>query len=579
MKRVLLSFFILQSVFAFAQSPQGPSIWMKAGYEEGGSVLSYLDLDDDYELSVAWERKDDKWRSHVKYQLIYKSKLVFGAEVIAHYDPDNNLTLISGKYPRTVDLKDGGNAGEIILSAQLVPELDQDELVLINYNLEKNSCDFVGNRGVPVLSVPLARTFQDTGLAITKYSGTQEIITTLADEGGYELSEVRNGVPIETYNAENLTVYALTDDFTQEPQYDSLSLFSDEDNFWDNFNEFQDELATDIHWGTETTLDYFQRVHNWLGLDGSGGAATSILHIGDDWDCAFYLPPPLNFMGYGDGGPIGANATLDVVAHEITHAVVHYSAGLVYLGEASVLDEGLADIFSAAVKFYVDLPELENPWLLAEQLGTYRNMADPKAKKQPDTYKGDFWYSGDVRTQFAHQNNGVLNYWFYLLTEGGLGQNDNGYTYFVKGIGIEKSSQIAFDAMTFYLTAFSDLFDFKKATIQVTKDTFGEGSSELSDLIESWAAVGVVETVTAVSDQKAIRTAIHRDFISIYFDTSISPEKIHLLDLNGRDLSAGFERTGPSEYVMRISEIPPGLYLLVINEGKSSSPQKILIRG
>ena len=36
-----------------------------------------------------------------------------------------------------------------------------------------------------------------------------------------------------------------------------------------------------------------------------------------------------------------------------------------------------------------------------------------------------------------HTNSGVQNHWFYLLSEGGNGVNDDGFYYSVNGIGIE----------------------------------------------------------------------------------------------------------------------------------------------
>ena len=61
-------------------------------------------------------------------------------------------------------------------------------------------------------------------------------------------------------------------------------------------------------------------------------------------------------------------------------------------------------------------------------------MSDPNLKNHPDTYLGDYWYSGTGDNGGVHYNSGVQNHWFYLLTEGGSGQNDHGASFEIEGI-------------------------------------------------------------------------------------------------------------------------------------------------
>ena len=61
-----------------------------------------------------------------------------------------------------------------------------------------------------------------------------------------------------------------------------------------------------------------------------------------------------------------------------------------------------------------------------------RSMSNPKIYLQPNTYKGDYWGETDNPSKkndwgHVHINSGVMNYWFYLLSEGGTGTNDNGW--------------------------------------------------------------------------------------------------------------------------------------------------------
>ena len=70
------------------------------------------------------------------------------------------------------------------------------------------------------------------------------------------------------------------------------------------------------------------------------------------------------------------------------------------------------------------------------------------AFRDPDTYLGAYWISGENDNGGIHTNSGVQNHWFYLLAEGGSGTNDMNNTYQVAGIGLEKAARIAYRTLT-----------------------------------------------------------------------------------------------------------------------------------
>ena len=65
------------------------------------------------------------------------------------------------------------------------------------------------------------------------------------------------------------------------------------------------------------------------------------------------------------------------------------------------------------------------------ELGSIRSMQNPNTLSSPDTYLGEYWI--DTKQSYdnggVHFNSGVQNYWFYLLSEGGSGENDDGISY------------------------------------------------------------------------------------------------------------------------------------------------------
>jgi Zn-dependent metalloprotease len=149
------------------------------------------------------------------------------------------------------------------------------------------------------------------------------------------------------------------------------------------------------------------------------------------------------------------------------------------------------------------------PWTIADGVMVYfsnmRSMSFPKTSMDgaypcPDTYKGEFWLNTEDERDHGgvHINSGVQNKWFYLLTDGDSGTNDNDYSYQVEGIGIEKSQQIAYRTLTEYATRESQYADIRLASLQAAEDLYGANSVEVEAVGEAWSAVGVDENQTGI---------------------------------------------------------------------------------
>ncbi len=320
------------------------------------------------------------------------------------------------------------------------------------------------------------------GPADTKYSGTRTIQTS-KNGANHVLRDPSRGAGVETYNLQKNFSTGMAIDFT------------DADNQWtaaefDNAN--QDNAALDAHWGTQRVYDYFKNVHGRLGLDDADGKMTSYVHVGNNYNNAFWDGTAM-YYGDGDNKYFKPLSSLDVVAHEFGHGVMQYTANLVYQDEPGALNEGFSDIWGAVIEHYA-APE-KQAWLIAEDFTLYhpfmRSLSDPRSGGQPDTYKGPYWYTGTGDNGGVHINSGVFNYWFFLLSQGDAGTNDNGYPFTVAGIGIDKAARIAYRAQKMYLTANSQFPDARTATLQATADLFGELSNEVRQVANAWEAVGV----------------------------------------------------------------------------------------
>ncbi|PJA08434.1 MAG: hypothetical protein COX70_03695 [Flavobacteriales bacterium CG_4_10_14_0_2_um_filter_32_8] len=323
-------------------------------------------------------------------------------------------------------------------------------------------------------------TAEVTGTAITKYTGTQSIQTDSLASNSYRLREYARGGGIETYNMLQGTDYGLAVDFT------------DSDNNWNNVNAQQDEAATDAHWASEMTYDYYLSKHGRNSYDNAGSILLSYVHYDVNYANAFWDGVRMTY-GDGDGTTYTALTSLDVGGHEITHGVTEYTANLVYQNESGALNESFSDVFGAAIEFYAD--SANGDWLVGEDFdvnGTgFRSMSDPNSQGDPDTYLGVNWEFTAVDNGGVHTNSGVQNYWFYLLSDGGSGTNDNGDAYVVGGLGLDTAAAIAYRNLSVYLTQSSEYADARAGSLQAAEDLYGVCSNAVIETSKAWAAVGV----------------------------------------------------------------------------------------
>ena len=319
-----------------------------------------------------------------------------------------------------------------------------------------------------------------SGTAETKYSGAREIMTDSVAANRFRLIETGRGGGIETY------------DLNTSSNENNRQDFIDDDNYWNNVNAQQDEAATDAHWGAEMTFDYFDQVHNYTGIDGENMPLISYVHYSSNWVNAQWTGGWARF-GDGNGTSYSSMAALDIVAHEFGHGITQFNADLIYQDESGALNESFSDIFGAAVEFWA-APELSD-WNMGEDANIngngLRDMANPKSKGDPDTYRGQNWINGGEDNGGVHTNSGVQNHWFYLLADGGSGVNDNGDSYSLQGVGVDTAAAIAFRNLRYYLGRRSGYLDARMGSLQAAEDLYGICSEAVVQTTRAWYAVGM----------------------------------------------------------------------------------------
>ncbi len=380
------------------------------------------------------------------------------------------------------------------------------------------------NTGEILFENKIIHTADVPGTAETGYSGTRTL-TADSYSGYYRLRETGRGLGVETYDMNNGTNYGSAVDFT------------DSDNFWNNANPELDEYAADAHWATEMTYDYYYNTHSRNSIDGSGFKLISYIHYDTDYANAFWNG---NYMTYGDGNgsTISPLTTVDICAHEITHGLTSYTAALVYSYESGALNEAFSDIFGTTVEFYAK-PLLAN-WDIGEDIGTtFRSLADPNAYNLPDTYLGNYWATGSGDYGGVHTNCGVLMHWYYLISEGGSGTNDNGDSYNISPIGMDKAGDITYRLLTVYLTPSSQYMDARFYAIQSAIDLYGACTPEVEEVTNAMYAVGLGNAYTP---------NVVSDFEADYTQSCIAPFTVQFtnMSVNGTNFDWDFGDGGTS---------------------------------
>jgi len=261
------------------------------------------------------------------------------------------------------------------------------------------------------------------------------------------------------------------------------SVVEDNDNNWTDVNE---KHGVSSHWIAGKTWDYFNNVHQYFGMNAQGSRV--IIDHKDTYNTHFTYTGNTGFINVGRHNYTGGwHSTLDIIGHEFTHGVTHYTTGLIYENESGSLNESFSDIFGTVVQHWV-LGGAIN-WTIGEDVVVIRSLSNPGLFQDPSIYNGTYWYTGSNQSTLVHTNSGVQNKWFYLLTTGTGTGNFNGVS--VQGIGITTAARITFRSLRDHISAADNYMDAREASIAAAIQLYGAYSNEVCQVKNSWAAVGV----------------------------------------------------------------------------------------
>lgn len=544
----------------------------------------------DRELALTASRTDNLGARHLKYRQMVDGIPVFGRHLLVHTDSSDSVYLLNGHLeptPRNLRTTPAVTEADALQTVQ--EHLGMADLSVDNTEL----VFFTRPDGEMVLTykVEAAPTLREAWTYFINAADASFV---------HRLSKIRNellpaagiGLDSETYKFnmwhQDGFFYLIDPGMPgplDEAQSDYVSAIQPsgntyvlsaehrEDEVYHITNEFPlkewdqwDPAGVSAMANLRTIHDYMETTFNRNGIDDHGMTYAVVVNVGFDPPNAEWNGKAI-LLGDGDNRQLSNLAEgLDVLAHELWHAVTQFTADLVYENQSGALNEAYSDLFACMV-------DAEN-WTVGEDVTLIppyylRNLADPTKGVQelptqmseyvhlPNTEDGD--YGG------VHINMSIPSHAGYLMAEG-----------LDDAIGRDDTARIWYRALTTYLDLYSQFSDARMCTIQAAEDIFGSDSAQAAVVQRAWDMVGVFEDTPSSEGFGPAEIAFstqHLDFTDIPVGTQVSRELI-LTNLSHRDiqisdifLSGGdaFSHTGETrmrlpidgEAVITVTYAPP----------------------
>ena len=254
--------------------------------------------------------------------------------------------------------------------------------------------------------------------------------------------------------------------------------------------------------GIDGALRLFAEVFDRSSYDGAGADVSLTVHYGRDYDNAFWDGTQLVF-GDGDGEIFDRfTKPVDVLGHELTHAVTEHSAGLRYQDQSGALNESVSDVFGTCLKQWLLAQGVdEADWLIGAGLFMpgvaargLRDMAnpgtaydDPRLGKDPQGASMDEYVDTNDDNGGVHLNSGIPNRAFHLAATA------------IGGRSWEGAGAIWYAALTGgQVGATTDFAGFAAATVAA--------AGEHADAVrQAWETVGVAPVAGSASTTPTTR--------------------------------------------------------------------------
>lgn len=454
-----------------------PGSAKKAAQEFLKSQRELLQLAGTEDFEAVSEINDSLGQKHIKLQQKLRGLTVVGAEYIVHADASGNVIAMNGRVAADRNLP----RNPTIDSWSAVERAAAQAGIANGRFGDKPSLVYVVNER--------SNAFLAWTTTVAHNDGQEKLDILYADATNGDLvlidSIIQHARNRRTYNANNGT--SLPGTLILQETSGSTS----------------DVTIQKAHEYAGTTYDYYSAIHARDSYNGAGATLNSTTHYSSGYNNAFWNGSQMVY-GDGDGSTFGPFArALDVVSHELTHAVTEYSADLVYSYESGALNEATSDILGASAEAWKYGVVDTRTWKIGEDCYTpatsgdaLRYMNDPIA----DGSSKDYYptrYTGTGDNGGVHLNSGIANLAFKLWVTGGTHPRGK-TTVNVPALNatvttsMNMGAKIWYRALTVYMTSSTNFAGARTATAQAATDLYGAAAAD--SVHKGWDAVGVPGT-------------------------------------------------------------------------------------
>ena len=260
-----------------------------------------------------------------------------------------------------------------------------------------------------------------------------------------------------------------------------------------------DEAVDEAYTGVQATLALYSEVYGRSSYDGKGAPVVATVHYDKDYDNAFWDGTQL-VVGDGDGTVFERfTKPVDVLGHELSHAVTQFTANLTYEGQSGALNESMSDVFGSCLKQRVNQQSAADAdWLIGEGIflpsvagKALRSMSepgtaydDPSLGKDPQVASMDDYVETTDDNGGVHTNSGIPNRAFYLAATA------------IGGNAWDGAGAIWYAALTSGVAADADFATFAAATTTAATAVSADAEAAVT---KAWTSVGVTTTGSASS--------------------------------------------------------------------------------
>lgn len=268
--------------------------------------------------------------------------------------------------------------------------------------------------------------------------------------------------------------------------------------------------------GLGKTRDFYAKILERNSIDDHGMRLNGYVHRGRKFNNAFWDG---RHMVFGDGDGViftDFTASLDVIAHELTHGVTEHAAGLEYHNQSGALNESISDVFGSLVKQWSLRQTAEKAdWLIGAEVFTPKIKADAlRSLKAPGTAYNNEDFGKDPQPDHmsnymqlpdteegdnggVHINSGITNKAFFLTATG------------IGGNAWEAPGHIWYESLkaSSETTQFQDFAD---TTYAKAGQLYGQGSNQQKAVLSAWHEVGInISRIGADRHERVGATAGH----------------------------------------------------------------------